>query len=449
MNRPLSDQKQKLFNLPLSQLVETAGRLLGPPDEPAPRQRVFTPWVTFWLFLFQVLDASRTCREAVRHAQAWWAIQQDATLSSNTSAYCQARTRLPQAHLDHALEAVTQHLRQHEAPMLAGRPVKVVDGSTCSMPDTYANQACYPQHKNQKPGCGFPVMHLAVVFSLATGAILGVARGNLHDNERTLWRRLWDRLQSADIVLADRGFCAFADFCLLLQRGVDSIMRLHACRTTGVKTVRQLGKGDWLVEWAKGHRPNWMEKAQWAALPNTLRVRHIEVRITVPGFRPETIIIATTLLDPKRYPAKAIIALYRKRWDAELYLRDIKITMGMDKLRCKTPTLICKELTMHLIAYNLVRAIMLQAARQHRRDPLRISLAGTAAAIRSYAPAFMSVRSKRARNSLLDSFMRAIASDIVPFRPDRVEPRAQKTRPKDYPFLSRPRHQFKNKNTPH
>jgi hypothetical protein len=443
MKGPLSDQKERLFNLPLSQLVETAGRFLGPPDQPPPRERVFTPWVTFWLFLFQVLNAARTCREAVRHAQAWLDPQQDQTISSSTSGYCQARARLPQAHLDHALKMVTEHLRQHETPRLAGRPIKVVDGSTCSMPDTAANQECYPQHKNQKPGCGFPVMHFVALFSLATGALLAVARGNIHDNERTLWRRLWDLLQRGDIILADRGFCAFADYHLLLERGVDCIMRLHACRSTGVKKIKKLGKDEWLVEWVKGHCPKWIEKAQWATLPKTLRVRHIEVRITVPGFRPETIIIATTLLDPKRYPAKEIIELYRKRWNAELYLRDIKSTMGMDTLRCKTPVLILKEFTMHLIAYNLVRAIMCEAAQRHHVDPLRISLAGTAATIRSYAPAFIAARSKRTRKSLLHSFLRVIASDILPFRPDRVEPRAQKRRPKPYPFLSKPRHEFK------
>ena len=444
MPRTLSVHKRRLLALPVTALVQTAGSFLRPPNEPPVRTRVFTPWVTFWVFLAQVLSRAQTCREALRQTQGWFRAQQERTLSSNTSAYCQARARLPQAHVDKAFAGVVQHLNAHEKRMGLGRPVRVVDGSSCSMPDTPANQAKYPQPRRQKPGCGFPVMRFVALFSLATGAILGTAQGPLSDHERTLWRRLWDRLKRGDIALADRGFCSFADYCLLLRRGVDCVMRLHARRSKGVRKIKRLAKNDWLVEWVKTKiRPKWMETEQWEKLPATLRVRHVKISVTIPGFRTTTLIIATTLLDANAYPAEALADLYRRRWSIELFLRDIKITMGMDVLRCKTPALIQKEFTMHLIAYNLVRALMLEAATRHTKDLFRLSLAGAIAAVRQWAPSFIGLRSRATRRAHLDAFFYALATDTVPHRPDRTEPRARKRRPKNYQLLNKPRAIFK------
>jgi hypothetical protein len=444
MARSLAVHKRRLLALPVAALVQTAGRFLRPPDEPPPRQRVFTPWTTFWVFLAQVLSAPGTCREALRQAHAWLHLQEGRDLSANTSAYCQARARLPQAHLDHAFQCVVRRLNAQEKARGSGRRVRVVDGSSCSMPDTPRNQAHYPQPRRQKPGCGFPVMRFVALFSLATGALLGTAQGPLSDHERTLWRRLWGLLKRTDIVLADRGFCSFADYYLLLQRGVDCVMRLHARRSQGVRKLKRLAKGDWLVEWIKTKvRPNWMQKEQWEKLPDTLRVRHVKICVTIPGFRTKTVTIATTLLDVTAYPAEALAQLYRRRWCVELFLRDIKITMRMDVLRCKTPALVQKEFSMHLLAYNLVRALMLEAATRHDKDLSRFSLAGTVAAVREWAPSFMGLRSRTKRRAQLDAFFRCLANDTVPHRPDRVEPRARKRRPKNYQLLNQPRRLFK------
>jgi hypothetical protein len=444
MVRSLSARKRRLLSLPLAELIDAAGRFLAPPDAPPLRERVFTPWLTFWVFLSQVLSSAPTCREALRHTQAWLRLRKEQEISSSTSAYCQARKRLPQAHLDKALQRVTAHLEEQEKALGRGRPVRVVDGSSCSMPDTPQNQAKYPQPSAQKPGCGFPVMRFVALFSLATGALLGTAQGALADSERALWRRLWDLLKSGDIALADRGFSSFAEYCLLLQRGIDSVMRLHARRSTGIRKLKRLAKHDWLVEWLKpAVRPKWMEKKQWDNLPQTLRVRHIELCIPIPGFRTKKLIVATTLLDAKTYCAEVIAEMYRYRWRIELFLRDIKITMGMDILRCQTPGLIHKEFTLHLIAYNLLRALMLEAAMQHHTDPARISLAGALATVRQWAPTFMGLRQRAQRRAQLDAFFRCIAYDTVPNRPNRAEPRARKRRPKNYPLLNTPRRNFK------
>lgn len=444
MARRLAVHKRRLLALPLTALVQTAGAFLRPPDEPAARTRVFTPWVTFWVFLAQVLSRAKTCREALRQTQGWFYAQQHDEISSNTSAYCQARSRLPPAHLDQAFKGVVRHLDAQEKTLFPGRRVRVVDGSSCSMPDTAANQVDYPQPRRQTPGCGFPVMRFVALFSLATGALLGTAQGPLSEHERTLWRQLWNLLQRGDIALADRGFCAFADYYLLLQRGVDCVMRLHACRRKGVRKVKRLAKDDWLVDWVKSKiRPQWMEAAQWKKLPDTLRVRHIKISIAIPGFRTKRLTIATTLLDASAYPPEALADLYRRRWGIELFLRDIKITMGMDVLRCKTPALIHKEFTMHLIAYNLVRALMIEAATRHDQDLARLSVAGAVSAVRQWAPSFLPLHTRANRLAHLGAFLRCLAADTVPHRPNRVEPRARKRRPKNYQLLNKPRRQFK------
>lgn len=324
-----------------------------------------------------------------------------------------------------------------------GRRVNVVDGTGLSMPDTAANQQWYPQSKASKPGCGFPEMRLVALFSLATGALLHYAHSSRRVHERTLFRRLWDHLESADVVLADRGFCSFADYYFLLQRGIDSVMRLHARRSVGVRTVKRLGPGDTLVQWVKTKpTPKGLTKQQWAALPDVLDVRHITFTIEIPGFRTQSITIATTLLDHRRYPAHAFAELYRRRWMVEVYFRDIKISLGMDVLRCKTPTMIHKELAMHVIAYNLVRATMLQAAVWGGHEPEQISFKGTVQTIRQWAP-LLALAAPHQLETLRNTMFTSIARDTLPSRPNRWEPRARKRRPKNYQLLNKPRRQFK------
>jgi len=429
-----------LAALPIQSLVALAAPLVRFAAPPGGRKRIFTAENVFWMFLAQVLGPARTCRDVLRSAQAWLC----ATLSDSTSAYCQGRGRLPQEALDKTFLALARRLRERPGGLWMNRPVLVVDGTSLSMPDTPKNQALYPQPKRQKPGCGFPVMRLVALFSLATGAVLGVAKGSLVDPERLLWHQLWKLLRKGSVVLADRGFCSFAEYCVLLRKGVDSVMRLHARRSVGVRKIARLGKSDWLVEWQKtGRCPKWMTQRQWRRLPTVLRVRHIEVSVEIAGFRTQALTIATTILDADAYPAECFADLYRRRWMVELFLRDIKITMGMDILRCKTPALVHKELVMHLIAYNLVRALMLQAAERHGSELARISLAGALAAIRNWAPVLAVERSRTKRAQRLDDLYNCMARDIVPWRPDRCEPRAKKRRPKVYQLLNKPRSEFK------
>ena len=386
--------------------------------------------------------ADRACRGTLRQFLGWLATQGQ-TASPRTTGYCKARARLRPADLDDVHHRLGRDVRAaHLARGLwYGRPVKVVDGSGLSMPDTPRNQACYPQAQGAKPGCSFPVMRVVALFCLGTGVLLSLAKGALNVSERALFRSLWGLLEAGDVVLADRGFCGYAEFYFLAQRGVDCVMRNHQRRTVGKTLLRVLGPGDRLILWHKSSCPVWPSRAVWATVPDTLTIRELDFQVAVKGFRVESITVVTTLLEPTAFPTEAFADLYRRRWRAELFLRDIKITMGMDILRCKTPEMVHKELTMHLIAYNLVRLTMLEAARAHAVPWERISFKGTLATLRPWAPLFLAA-GPRTRRALWTRLLGYLAADQLPDRPNRVEPRARKRRPKNYQLLNKPRHLF-------
>jgi len=398
----------------------------------------------FWLFLAQALSADRACRETVRKFLGRLALKKESA-SPRTAGYCKARGRLRQKDLDevHARLARDARSERPARGLWCGRAVKVVDGSGLSMPDTPANQKRYPQPNGAKKGCSFPVMRVVALFCLGTGVLIEMAKGSLRVGERALFRLLWGRLDPGDVVLADRGFCGFAECCLLLRRGVDSVMRNHQRRTVGKTVLKALGPNDRLIVWHKGRAGGGSpDKAVWPSLPDTLTLREIDFHFAAKGFRTESVTLVTTLLDPQAFPAQDLADLYRRRWQAELFLRDIKTTMGMDLLRCKSPDMVHKELTMHLIAYNLVRLTMLEASAQEGVPVERPSFKGTLSTLRTWAPFFLSV-DRRTRDRLWTSLLALVARDTLPHRPDRVEPRARKRRPKNYQLLNKPRRAFK------
>lgn len=394
-----------------------------------------------------MLAADGSCREILRKFLAWLSVERDGEASPGTGAYCKARARLPLE----ALEKVHKNLANKAARgegLWRGRRVRVIDGSSVSMPDTLENQERYPQPGTQKAGCGFPVMRVVAVFSLGAGVLLDLAKGTLKVSERTLFRQLWDIFEAGDIALADTGFCSYGDFYYLGLKGVDCVMPNHQARKVGLDVIKRFGKWERLLEWHKGPCPRWLSTEEWRDMPDRLRVREITTHIDVPGFRTKKIVTVTTLLDRRKFPKAAIEELYRRRWMAELWLRDIKIALGMDILRCLTPDMVEKELWMHLIAYNLIRATMNEAAKTHHVSNERISFKGTIATIRQWAPILAATSlspSDRIRNHR--RMLHCIAHDPVPDRPGRAEPRALKRRPKNYQRITEPRKQFKE--TPH
>ena len=418
--------------------------LLAQADEgPNSRERVFTIRRTFFGFLYQVLNPDCACREVVRQVQALFALHQGRAVDEGTGAYCQARARLPWDILPRlrcAAAAQAETARQ----LWHGFGVKVVDGTTTSLPDTAKNQRAYPQPGSQKPGCGFPLLKLVGVFSLATGALLDYAKGNKHDHELGLLQRLLHQFKPGDLVLADRGFSTYTLLALLLHRGVHSLFRLHQARPADLRKGKRLGKKDRLFVWDKpSQRPRYLPKALWKAMAKQLSVRVLRFRLQVPGFRVRSVTLVTTLVDPEKYPAEELAFLYAERWRVELWFRDIKTSMGMEVLRCKTPKLVHKELELFFIAYNLIRCLMAEASLRYDVGMGWLSFKGTVDSLRQFAAAIAQARSRKKHKQLLDKLLEVIARDRLPERFGRYEPRAVKRRPKPYPLLNRPRTHFK------
>jgi hypothetical protein len=410
------------------------------------RKRSWPPLVTLCAFLQQVLNPEQPCREVVRASNAARYTRRRKRVSGNTSAYCQARQRLTPSQLS----GVWGHLatRMEDAPSLdlwKGRRVGVVDGTGLSMPDTHANQRRFPQPSEQAKGCGFPVVKLVALFSLATGAIHGFATSKLRGHERTLFHALWDIVHARfDVILGDRGFCSFGDMYMLKKNAVDTVFRLHGCRMVNWRTGVRLGKYDRLVEWEKPpSRPSWMSRKDYKALPRSWTVRMVKLNVQTCGFRAKAIILATTLLDAEAYPVDALAELYMRRWSIELWFRHIKTTQNMDVLRCLSPDMIMKEIHMHWIAYNLIRTLMLEAAIIQHVPLSRISFKGTVDTLRHWIPLLCASSYRPARfRALYREMLRTLARDQVPFRPHRSEPRALKRRPKKFHHLNKPRHKM-------
>lgn len=441
----------------LQELYELFGhllpeRLLEPTDKGLnSRERLFSTQVTFWAFAAQILSPGTACREIVRRVEAWWQESAGAAQvpSTSTSAYCQARARLDPAVLELLRAQIAWSLERNvltQERWLEGRRVMIVDGTGISMPDTPQNQVLWPQPAGQQAGCGFPMLKLVGLFSLASGALLEAATGNLHVHESTLFRGLWSKLQKGDIVLADRGFSSYATIAgLSYHRGVDSVMRLHQMRKADFRTGRRLGPDDRLVVWKKPQRTAIWSAEEFAALPETLTLRMIRLRVASPGFRTRSVVLVTTLLDATAYPAAALCELYGARWQVEMHFQQIKTHLAMDVLRCKSPELIEREVLMHQIAYNLVRSFMQRSAHVHHVPLSRISFKGTVDTLRHWSGLITAAsHTPRQQQKLIDQMLALIAGDPVPERPGRSEPRAKKRRAKNYQLLARPRAQTGN-----
>jgi hypothetical protein len=408
---------------------------------------IYTPAVTVWVFLAQCLSPDHSCRDAVAQLIAWLLASGRRRCSAQTGAYCTARDRLPE-------EACTRLARQtgrqldDEAPpqwRWLGHRVLDVDGSTVTMPDTPANQAEYPQLSGQRRGCGFPIARIVVVFSLAVGTVVEAALGKYQGKqtgENSLFRTLHPLLQQGDVVLADRYYSGWFDLALLLQRGVHSVVRKHQLRASDFRTGRRLGRDDHLVRWGKPQRTAWMSPDQYEALPDSLCVREVRVRVEQKGFRTQELIVVTTLLDPEKYSAAEVAKLYRRRWQAELNLRSLKIVLQMDHLRCQEPHRVRNEFFMHLVAYNLIRKVMALAASKAGVEPWTVSFKGALQTMDKLLPL---LNTGIAIDDWCDALLEAIATHVVGDRPDRFEPRVKKRRPKKYKYMREPRQNYQRR----
>lgn len=427
--------------------VEAVCRELGH----AWRDRELDPATTLALFVQQALHGNCPCSE-VRHLPA----ARRAGARFTASGYCQARSRLPlgvyQSLLGRVVDAALPLTRRPGHLWLGRHRTFHVDGSTFSMPDTPGLRRAFGLPGGQAEGCGFPVAHLLVLFSAATGLLLDAWASRMRTGDLAQAPEAHAHLREGDVLVGDDAFGTYAHLALLLQGKSHGLFPVHHKRLVDFtpgrahthagggkgcepgrprsRWLKSLGNDDQLVEWLKPReRPAWMTKAQYAALPGSITVRELRRTARRPGGAGTVVLtMVTTLLDPRLYPPEALLGLRLRRWDVETNLRHLKITLGLDVLRCKTEQGVRRELAVFCIAYNLVRVVMLEAARRQRVPVARVS----------FADALKWVRHARPGDTMPDLI-------INPHRPDRAEPRCKKRRPKQYDLMNRPRDELRRR----
>lgn len=409
------------------------------------RKCAWSPLATFWTFLWQALSVDLCCRAAISRYVLYCEQRGQAAPSTDTGPYCKARAKIPQSMLRRLVEATADDLshKTTERPLLRGRRSVLIDGTVFGMPNTQANRQAYPPARQAKGRKSIPppLMRAVVLICLYSGAALGVAEGpcqGKETGEAALFRQLWDRFCEGDVAVADRYFASFWNLAMLPQRGVDCVFRRHQLRKSDYRKGLRLGPLDHLIAYTKPKRPAWMDQATHEALPEEILVRELRVRVAVKGFRVRTLDVVTTLLDPQEYPREELAQTFRYRWHVELDIRSIKCVMQLDVLRCKTPAMLRKELWFSLLAYNLIRTVIADAAAKHHVPIREISFKGAKQVLEALRVLLPAVDAETAER-LYTVALAMIVSHRVGDRPNRVEPRAVVRRPKYHPVLHEPR----------
>jgi hypothetical protein len=400
---------------------------------PEHRERKFPPTETLSMFLAQVLSADGGCQQALNDHLVKRVMAGLDPGSTDTGAYCKARARLPLSMVS-SLARETGALVAGEVPgwwLWRGRRVRLVDGTTVTLADTEENQAKCPQPESQKKGLGFPLMRLVVLLCLATGALIDAAMGPCQgkgSDEQSLLREMLDALESGDILVADAFYPTYFLLCELVSGGVDGVFEQYGARrrSTDFALGERLGAKDHLITLRKPERPEWMSQWEYDQVPATLKVRELKA-----GGK----ILVTTFLDPKQVSKREVAALLRRRWHVELDIRNIKTTLGMEQLRCKTPEMALKELWVYLLAYNLIRLLMAQSALLAEQIPRQLSFKHSVQIWLTWQQRASATDDPVTINALLV----LIAGPRVGRRPGRIEPRALKRRPKPFSRLTQQR----------
>ena len=417
------------------------------PESESDSDLKYTTSITLWAFLSQVLFAGhqRSYVAAVTRVITLCVLLNREPPSPDTGAYSRALQRLPLALIQKLAHHIADTAEQQTPSewLWKNRHVHLADGSTSSTPDTPSLQNRYPQPTTQKPGLGFPMIRMVVLMSLATAMVTGWETGpyeGKETGETALFRKLFDRLHPGDIVLADRYYCSYFMIALIQELKMDVVMRLHQRRTADFRRGRRLGSGDHIVTWDRPEKPEWMSQETYDRMPETLEVRELSVQVSAPGYRTESLIVVTTLLDESVYTKEDLSELYHKRWLIELDIRSLKVSLNLDVLRSKSPDMVQKEIAAAMLAYNLLRQSLMQAAwqRPNRLSPRQLSFAAVLQATASVYALLPTWDGERGEQ-LIACQLRLMATHVIGDRPGRVEPRANKRRPKILALLMKPR----------
>lgn len=399
------------------------------------RNRIYPPLTTLGLFIEQALSPDGACQDAVARHLSERTARGATPCTLNTGPYCNARKRLPLALITRLAETVGKRLQDFSRKtwQWRGRPVKLLDGTTVSMPDTPDNQAVYPQSGTQKTGLGFPVAMLVALISLSTGAVLRWASGPCRGKgtgEQALFRTLMPEVAAGDIILVDCYHCTYFTIAMLMAQGVDILTRQHQRRVTDFRKGLRLGRKDHLATWVRPQRPTWMDKETYEHMPEQITVRETRVAGRI---------LVSTLVNAASVTPRDLDALYSQRWQVEVDLRSIKAVMGMDILRAKTAVMVDKEIAAHVLAYNLVRGLMARSASAIQVTVRALSFKGTLQLLLAFQQ-HVRWAGRKSLDIMIAHLLGAIAQMVLPVRPGRVEPRAIKRRPKPHKLLTVPRH---------
>ena len=400
------------------------------------RERYFPPAVALGLFVSQVLSRQDACSTTVVSFNGARMRRGLPPACTDASAYCKARAKLPVKLIDTLSKRGVQNAHS-KTPLKwkwRGLDVYLVDGLVLRAPDTQANQQAYPQPSSQEEGLGFPQVRVVVTTSLATGCIVHYNTGPVEGKrtgEISLFREKHAEFVAGDVIVGDSNLESFHDAVLLNERSVAMVCCINGSRKSPFEGVCKTLE-DKLVTI---HKPKFdktrFTRAQWDSLPETVTYRAIRYRVSG---RKSEITIVTTLLDSKLYPAKAVVELYGLRWDVELDIRSYKSTMGTCDLRCLTPGNLDREIAVSVLAYNLVRLLMCDAATVVRHiHPRELSFSLARDVWQEFCDQLATP------HGLMSAIVSA-TSRFVRDRPNREEPRAIKRRcHTKYPKLNKPR----------
>lgn len=407
--------------------------------------RVYTTAVTLWVFLSQVMSIHHGCVSAVAKLIAYRVAKGQSACSSRTGGYCIARSKLDEASMQRLVtttgKAIEAKSPQHW--LWLGHRVITADGATVTMADTPENQSEYPQLSSQAPGCGFPIARIVVLFALSTGAVLDMALGQYKGkltHEVSLFRKIDKIIEKNDVFLADRAFAGWFEMARMMQRGAHVVVRKHQLRKSDFRSGIRFSKDDHAIELAKPVRPEWMCEEEYEKYPDVIMIREIKIRVTNTGFRTREIIVHTSLNDDIAYTKDAIATLFRRRWQAELNLRSLKTIMQMEHLRCHQPHRVRNEIRAHMLAYNLIRGVMSEAAMRGNIQPWQISFKATMTTITDTLPVLGIISDA---DELCDALFHSCLQHTVGNRLDRYEPRVLKRRAKKYKLMQKPRRSYK------
>jgi putative transposase len=407
--------------------------------------KIFSTDITLWAFLAQTLRDGKgaSCASAVAEITAYTLQTDRKPPAGDTGDYCRARAKLSLPALRHLVVESAEQLERKadEYWLWNGLHAKLVDGFTFTMPDTPDNQEEFPQLSTQQAGAGFPIARCCTVVSAATACVCDMAIGpyeGKETGESALLRNILDTFNENDVAVFDRYYCSFMMLAMLSLRGVHACTRLHQRRVSDFRRGRRLGPDDHLITWDRPKRPPWMSEELYGQIPETLTLREIRFDLADTECRTEEITVITTLTDPEAYSAEDISNLYGLRWNVELDIREIKQTLGLDHLRCKSPHMVRRELWVTLLAYNLIRKVITTAAAIHGKQPRRLSFTLTCQTVLA-SWILLSTGSARNAHQLWAAALGNIAAHEVPLRPGRIEPRVLKRRRHRYPLMHDPR----------